>query len=225
MEIEILHRPSNAVAKIKMNAGEKIISEAGAMIAMSPDMNVSTAKYAKGGSGGFLKGIKRMFAGENFFMNTFSASNNGGELFLGADSMGDLITRRINGEFIVQGGSFVACEDTIDVDASWQGFKSLFSGESTFWVKLSGDGQVIINSFGAIYEIDVKDTYTVDTGHIVAFEETLNFSIKKAGGSWLSAIFGGEGLVCEFNGRGKVYCQTHNQSNFGFSLSPMLKEV
>ena len=225
MDIEILHRPSNAVAKIKLKAHEKIISEAGAMIAMSPDMNVTTSKYAKGGSGGFIKGIKRMFAGENFFMNQFTAGNNGGELYLCSDTMGDMITRRINGELIVQGGSFVACEDTIDVDASWQGFKSLFSGESTFWVKLTGDGQVVVNSFGAIYEVDVKDTYVVDTGHIVAFEETLNFSIKKAGGSWISAIFGGEGLVCEFKGKGKVYCQTHNLPNFGKSLSPMLKEV
>ena len=225
MDIELLHRPSNAVAKIKMKPHEKMISEAGAMIAMSHDMSVNTAKYAKGGSGSFLKGIKRMFAGENFFMNTFTASGNGGDLYLGANSIGDLLTRKIDGEFIVQGGSFVACEDGIDVDASWQGFKSLFSGESTFWVKLKGSGQVIVNSFGAIYEVDVKDTYIVDTGHIVAFEETLNFSIRKAGSSWLSAILGGEGLVCEFKGKGKVYCQSHNQQNFGQILSPMLKEV
>lgn len=225
MNIELLHRPANAVAKITMSSGEKIISEAGAMIAMSEDMSVVTSKYAKGGSGGFLKGIKRLFAGENFFMNRFSPGPNGGELYLGTSSMGDLMTRKIDGEFIVQGGSFVACEDTIDVDASWQGFKSLFSGESTFWVKLSGTGQIIVNSFGAIYEVDVNDTYIVDTGHIVAFEETLDFSVRKAGGSWISAILGGEGLVCEFNGKGKVYCQSHNQNNFGYSLAPMLKEV
>lgn len=225
MNIELLHRPSNAVAKVTLQPNEVMITEAGAMIAMSPDMNVQTMKYSKGGSGGFMKGIKRLFSGENFFMNQFTAGHNGGELFLSTDSMGDLITRKINGEFFVQGGSFVACEDTIDVDTSWQGFKSFLSGESLFWVKLKGEGQVIINSFGAIYEVDVSESYIVDTGHIVAFEETLNFTIKKAGGSWLTAIFGGEGLVCEFSGKGKVYCQSHHQSNFGYALGPNLKEV
>lgn len=225
MQIELLYRPSNAVAKIALKPNETIIAEAGAMIAMSGDMNVKTTKYSRDGSGGILKGFRRLFSGENFFMNHFTASSQGGDLILGTDSMGDLITRTINGKFFVQAGSFVACENTIDIDTSWQGFKTLFSGESLFWVKLEGQGQVLVNSFGAIYEVDVKDTYIVDIGHIVAFEETLNFKIRKAGGSWATAILGGEGLVCEFQGNGKVYCQSHNDRSFGYALSPHLKEV
>ncbi len=226
MEIEMLNRPANTVAKIKLGQGECIMSEAGAMIAMSGDMTVTTQTFARGGKGSILKGIKRMFSGENFFINKFQPGPNGGELFLGTSMVGDMITRKIDGQLIVQGGSFVACSDTVDVDTTWQGLVSgLFSGESFFWVKLNGTGDVIINSFGAIYEVDVEDTYIVDTGHIVAFEETLTFKVRKAGGSWLSAILGGEGLVCEFSGRGKVYCQSHNMPNFGQSLSPMLKEV
>ncbi|MEM8932004.1 MAG: AIM24 family protein, partial [Acidobacteriota bacterium] len=79
------------------------------------------------------------------------------------------------------------------------------------------------NTYGAILPIEVDGEYIVDTGHIVAFDETLNFTLSKAGKSWLSSILGGEGLVCKFNGRGTVWCQSHHPGSFGRALGPMLK--
>jgi uncharacterized protein (TIGR00266 family) len=117
----------------------------------------------------------------------------------------------------------MACEPNVQVDVGWQGFKSMFSGESLFWLKASGSGQMILSSFGSIYEVDVQDTYIVDTGHIVAFEETLSFSLSKAGSSWWHSILGGEGIVCRFKGRGKVYCQSHSPNSFGSELTPHLR--
>ena len=128
-----------------------------------------------------------------------------------------------NESLIVQGGSFVACEEHIDVDMSWQGFKSILADDSMFWLNLKGSGKTIINSFGAIYPVEVDGEYIVDTGHIVAFNETLNFELTKAGGSWITAIMGGEGLVCRFKGQGTVWCQSHNANGFGSSLGSMLK--
>jgi len=81
---------------------------------------------------------------------------------------------------------------------------------------------VVINSFGAIYPVAVDGEYIVDTGHIVAFEEGLDFEITKAGGSWISSFLGGEGLVCKFKGTGTVWCQSHNPSGFGGALGPLL---
>jgi uncharacterized protein (AIM24 family) len=81
----------------------------------------------------------------------------------------------------------------------------------------------VLSSFGAIYPIEVNGDYIVDTGHIVAFNETLNFSITKAGKSWIQSIFGGEGMVCKFSGRGTVWCQSHNTKSFGNLLGPKLK--
>ena len=125
---------------------------------------------------------------------------------------------------MVQGGSYVASAPSVDMDIQWQGLgKTFFSGESMFLIRLSGQGPVILNSFGAIYPIEVNGDYIVDTGHIVAFEETLNYEISKAGGSWLSSILGGEGLVCKFRGQGTVWCQSHNAGSFGAALGPMLK--
>lgn len=91
-----------------------------------------------------------------------------------------------------------------------------------FWLRITGYGPVILTSFGGIYEIDVNDDYIVDTGHIVAFERSLDFRIDKANSSWLGAFFGGEGFVCRFQGRGKVYCQTHNSGCFGALIGSQL---
>ena len=128
-----------------------------------------------------------------------------------------------NENLIVQSGSFLACEDAIEMDMGWQGFKSLFSGESVFWLNLKGRGKVVLSSFGAIYPIEVDGEYIVDSGHIVAFNETLDFSITKAGKSWLQSFLGGEGLVCKFKGKGTLWCQSHNPKSFGVSLTPNLR--
>ena len=88
---------------------------------------------------------------------------------------------------------------------------------------MKGTGKVVLNSFGAIYPVEVDGAHIVDTGHIVAFNETLDFKIGKAGKSWASSIMGGEGLVCHFHGRGTVWCQSHNPASFGRNLGPKLR--
>ena len=223
MQVDILHGPGNSAAKSSLGPQESCTGEGGAMIALSGDMHIETTTH-KRESGGLLRAAKRMLAGESFFLNHFTADAEGGEVYMAATLAGDMMTYDLNNEnLIVQAGSFVACESSIDIDMGWQGFKSLLSGESVFWLHISGTGPVVINSFGAIYPIEVNGEYIVDTGHIVAFNETLDFSITKAGGSWMSAILGGEGLVCRFNGHGTVWCQSHNSSSFGAALGPMLK--
>jgi uncharacterized protein (TIGR00266 family) len=124
---------------------------------------------------------------------------------------------------IAEGGAFVVRSQDVQLDTTWQGMKSIFSGEGLFWLRLSGAGTVVLSAFGAVYSIDVDGEYIVDTGHIVAFEETLDFSISKAGKSWLSSFLGGEGLVCRLHGKGRVWCQSHNPPAFGKLLTPMLR--
>jgi uncharacterized protein (AIM24 family) len=57
----------------------------------------------------------------------------------------------------------------------------------------------------------------------VDFEETLNFTISKAGKSYISSFLGGEGFVCKFKGKGTVWCQSHNAKSFGLAIGPKLK--
>jgi uncharacterized protein (TIGR00266 family) len=195
------------------------------MIAMSSGIGVETTSRSRGGGGGIMKGLKRLFAGENFFLNHFTANVPNQTMYLGPQMMGDILHHSLdNATLIVQGSSWLASETGIEIDASWQGFgKALFSGESMFWVKCSGTGDLFLSSFGAIYEINVDGRYTVDTGHIVAFEETLKFKIGKAGKSLIGSFLGGEGLVCKFEGQGKLYCQSHNPPSFGQLLGPSLR--
>ncbi len=222
MDIQILQQPDSAIAKITMNAQEELIAEAGTMVAVSDFINVSTT-LRQGKGGGVLGGLKRMMAGESLFLSVFRCYQPNGEIFLAPRFIGDILVYEMLGnELIVQSGSYLACASGIDIDLGFQGLKSLFSGESVFWLSITGYGPVILSSFGGIYEIDVDGEYIVDTGHIVAFEKTLDFKIGKAGNSWLGSFLGGEGLVCRFYGRGKVFCQTHNPGHFGSLIGSQL---
>ncbi|MBI2214816.1 MAG: TIGR00266 family protein [Acidobacteria bacterium] len=223
MRLELIHRPGNSAAKVLLGPGESFVAEGGAMIAMSGNVAIKTTTQQKSG-GGLMKGLRRMMAGESFFLNHFSAGSNGGEVWVAATLAGDMLEYDLKGEsLIVQGGSFVACEPSVTIDLGWQGMKTLLSGERMFWVHLKGTGKVLLSSFGAIYPVEVAGETIVDTGHIVAFQETLSFTPTKAGKSWMQSILGGEGIVCKFTGRGTVWCQSHNARGFGRLLGPMLK--
>ena len=69
-------------------------------------------------------------------------------------------------------------------------------------------------------ETEVEDALTVDTGHLVAFENSLQYTITKAGISWLQSWLAGEGFVMNFTGRGRILTQSHNPKEFGVRLGP-----
>lgn len=225
MQIEILCQPASAVARLTLDAGEAITCEVGAMIAMSPQITVTTTGRSRGGKGGLLAGVKRMLSGENWFLNHFESSAAGAQLVIGPTMLGDIVHHRLRGgTLIVQGSSWLASTGTIELDTSFAGLgKAIFGGEAVFWLKCTGEGDLLLNSFGAIYPVDVDGDYVVDTGHIVAFEDTLNWTVGKAAPSLLGSLLGGEGLVCRFKGRGRLWCQSHNPPAFGSAIGPMLR--
>ena len=222
MDIELLHQPESAIARVSLNAGEELIAQAGAMIAMSGSINTSTT-LRRGKGGGIMGGLKRMVAGESLFLSVFRSPTNDNTIWLAPKLLGDLLVYKMQGQdLIVQATSYLACSSEVDLDVGFQGFKSLFSGESIFWLTFSGRGLALLASFGGIYEVPVDGEYIVDTGHIVAFERSLDFSITKSNQSLLGSFFGGEGLVCRFRGKGKVFCQTHNPGSFGATIGSQL---
>ena len=90
---------------------------------------------------------------------------------------------------------------------------SFFSGESLFLIRCSGHGDLWFNTYGALLEVDVTGDYVVDTGHIVAFTDGLDYSVTKVGG-YKSLFLSGEGLVCRFRGEGKVWIQSRKAPAF-----------
>ena len=227
MDIDIISRPAGSAAHIKLDQGEGLTVEVGGMIAMSPHLQVETTSKSKGGSGGIMKGIKRMFSGESLFLNHFTANAPSQDLIIGPKMIGDVVLHPLTGgSLVVQGSSWLASAHSVDIDTTFQGLgAALFSGEGIFWVKCSGTGPVLLNSFGGIYEVDVDGEYVVDSGHIVAFDDTLNLKVGKAASGWISSFLSGEGLVCRLQGQGKLYCQTHNEKNFGQTLTPLLRPI
>jgi uncharacterized protein (TIGR00266 family) len=219
MDHEIRHRPSYAQLTLSLDAGESVRAEAGAMVSYTGDVDVET-----GAEGGLLKSLSRsVFGGESFFMNTFTA-NAESSLDLAPALSGDVQHHRLADETLfVQSTSFIASDPSIDVDTKFGGSKTFFGGEGLFLLALSGTGPAFVSSYGAIDEhrVDPGETRIVDTGHVVAFEETLDFEVRRVGGL-KSTLFSGEGLVCEFSGEGTVWTQTRSPDAFLSWLIPKL---
>ncbi|MCC5814938.1 MAG: TIGR00266 family protein [Leptospira sp.] len=212
MNIELQYKPAYAIARVNLSAGESVKAESGAMVSMSSNVKIKTGRAQ---SGSLLKSLKVMaLGGESFWMNTFTAENNPGEVILAPTLPGDVQKLDLQGTVFVQSTSFLASEIGIELDTKFQGMKGFFSGESLFFLKCSGRGALILSSYGGIEEIDVDGEIIVDTGHIVAFEEGLNYRIQKFGG-WKSFFLGGEGLTMRFSGKGKMWIQTRNTPDLG----------
>lgn len=221
MQTEILYGPAYAAAKLVLSAGETVRAEAGAMLAMSPGVAMETSTQ-----GGLLKGLRRsVLGGESFFMNTFTAQANGSELWLAPALAGDVVAWPINGTLYVQSGSFLASSQGLEVDSKWGGSKTFFSREGLFMLRISGQGDVVLSSYGAIHAIDLQpgQTYTVDTGHMVAWTEGVDYAVRKVG-NWKSTLFSGEGFVVDVTGPGRIYIQTRSQDAFLDWLIPNLPQ-
>lgn len=220
LKTELLYQPAYATARVTLDRGDGIRAEAGAMVSMSQGLHIETKA-----TGGVFKSLKRsMLGGESFFMNTFHCDRDGGELLLAPSLPGDILVMPLNNsELIVQSGSYLASALDINVETSWGGARSFFGGEGLFMLRCSGTGDLIVCSYGAIHKVNVSagQTYTVDSGHIVAFDSHMPYQPRKAG-SWKSTIFGGEGFVVDFQGPGVVYMQTRSQQSFLSWLIPQL---
>jgi uncharacterized protein (TIGR00266 family) len=205
-------KPDFGYLTINVPAGQMVKVEAAAMAGMDTNMEMKTK--LKGG-------FKRFLSGESLFINEFTAKNGNAEIQIAPASPGDIDHVYLDNESIfLQNSAFVASGSEIDVQSKWQGFtKGFFSGENFFLIKCSGKGDVWFNSYGGIIPIDVDGSYVVDTGHIVAFTEGLDYSISSVGG-YTSLFFSGEGLVCRFSGTGRVWIQTRKLQPFLFWLFP-----
>jgi len=225
MQHEVLYSPDNTVIKFVFNAGESVRAESDAMVSMSDGLELQTGFGAGKKSGGIFKKLMRGFlTGESFFTNVFKATASGQEIILAPSLEGDIeLVELKGGSLIIQARSYLAGHPDVSMNTKWQGMKSFFSGESSFMIEASGNNFVVINAFGGIQKISVKEQYIVDTGHIVAFTGGLNYRVVKAGSGWISSFLSGEGLVCEFNGEGDVYIQSRNPVEYGKFIGPKLR--
>ena len=224
MHFEVSYRPSHALGVAHLDAGESVRAEAGAMVSMTRNFTVDTSMSSRR-AGGLLKSLKRGFlGGESFFTNLYTASGGPGHITFAPRLCGDMVVHELTPDrsLVVQGSSYVAAPDSVVLDTRWQGFKGFFSGESLFFLTASGHGPVLIDAFGAIEAIELDGELIVDTGHLVAFTEGIDYRIDKAARGWIASYLSGEGLVLRVSGRGLLYVQSRNPSEYGKTVGRRL---
>jgi len=211
--------PAFSVLKVRLEPGESVTAEPGAMMLIRGDVEVETK------SGGILKGLLRSLAGgESFFLNTYR-SRGGGEIWFVPPVPGDIRAIELRGdEWVVQDTSYLAHTGDVDVSVAWRGFKGLLAEGELVWLKVSGRGVVWVNSYGAMEEVEVPagERIIVDNFHFVAMPAGTRYRITKVGGL-KTFIFGGEGLVAEIHGPARVLVQTRMLPGFARLLAKFIR--
>jgi uncharacterized protein (TIGR00266 family) len=189
------------------------------MVSMSEGVTIETRA-----TGGFFKSLTRsMLGGESFFQNFFKAPSQGGEITAAPNLPGDIFTLDMSGErLLVQAGSFMACETTIDLNTKLS-LKAFVAAEGFSILEASGTGKLLLSSYGAIHEkvLAAGEKYIVDTTHLVAFPASMPVERKTVGGL-KSTLLSGEGLVVELTGPGRLLMQTRSPHAFISWLIPNL---
>ena len=216
MQINLLYRPAQSLARVNLEPGESVVAESGAMVGMSTNVKMETQ------AGGLKAGLKRLFGGESFFRNTFTAQGSG-EVLLAPSLCGDMaVIEAGDKQWCLQSSVYIANEPGAEVKTKSGGMKGFFSGAGLFILETSGRGKVIIGAFGALEQLQVDGKMVIDTGHLVAWESTLKYKVGKSGSGWVASYFSGEGLVCHFEGQGTVWIQSRNSAEYGQVVGSML---
>ena len=220
MHHEIRHNPDfGAVRVVFDQPGEQVVAESGAMMARDPGIEMKTA--LQGGLGGALK--RKLLGGESLFQNTFTATSPGQSLWLAPPAEGSVecMTLQPGTEIFLQSGAYLASSPGVTLDTKWQGAKGFFAG-GLFLLRAYGEGQLWFSAYGGLHAVDIGTAhrgYICDNVHLVAFSQGLTYTVRKVGG--LKGLFlSGEGLVCEFQGQGRLWLQTRNPGQLVAFLHP-----
>lgn len=205
--------------EVELDPQETVIAEAGAMMYMDDGISFET-KLGDGSGGKGLANLlgsvaKRAFTGESIFMTHFSNVGQGKkQVAFGAPYPGKIIDIDLDetgGELICQKDSFLAAALGTEISIAFNKRlgAGLFGGEGFILQRLRGDGMVFIHAGGTIIEKRLTgNKIMVDTGCIVAFENTISYDIQRAG-NLRSMLFGGEGLfVATLQGTGRIWLQS-----------------
>ncbi|RZQ61779.1 TIGR00266 family protein [Amycolatopsis suaedae] len=210
MQVNVRHKPSFAVARLMLAPGEPAQVEAGAMLATSYGVQVQSSAQ-----GGIMKGLGRAFlSGESFFISTYTAPQNGGWVDVAANLPGDIHVINLDGRtgWCVTQGSWLASSHSVQTETRWGGFGKMFGGEGGFLTHATGQGPLVVACYGALEVINLQpgEVVTIDSGHVVAYADTVQSQTRKVASGIMQSIKSGEGLVFDFAGPGQVFTQTRN---------------
>ncbi|SHE78040.1 TIGR00266 family protein [Streptoalloteichus hindustanus] len=210
MQVRTRHTPSFGVARLMLAPGEPVRVESGAMMATSYGVAVEARAQ-----GGLFKSLARAaLGGESLFVSTYTAPPQGGWVDVAANLPGDLHVLELDGRvgWCLTRGSWLASSATIQLETQWGGFRNLFGGEGGFLMHAGGQGTVVVSCYGALDVVDLQpgEFVTIDTGHVVAYAETVQSRLRTISQGLTQSLKSGEGLVFDFAGPGQVLTQTRN---------------
>ncbi len=198
------------LVEILLEPGEMVQSETGAMTFMDADVHMETT------TGGLLKGLKRMLAGESLFITRFhNPTQRPLSVAFASAFPGKIIPldlTQVGGAFLAQRTSFLVATSQVDISIAFTRRlgAGLFGGEGFILQRFEGAGLVFLNAGGTIVEKDLApgEVLKVDTGCIVGFAPTVDYDIQFVKG-FKNILFGGEGLfLAVLRGPGRVYLQS-----------------
>ena len=212
---------SSPLVVVELNQGESIKLEPGAMVYHNG--KVSLEGKMNGGFGGAL--MKKKFTNESFFITTATGTENGGKIGIAPAGFGDIHEIQVGPtQWLLNDGAYLASDATVDYKSKSQGIgKAMFGKTGGFFIiQTSGQGSMLVNAFGTLMQFELNGTedLVIDNGHVVCWEDTLDYKIEVASGTF--GFTTGEGLVCRFKGSGKVILQTRNIENFAGILAGFL---
>ncbi|MBR1392033.1 MAG: TIGR00266 family protein [Lachnospiraceae bacterium] len=192
----------------QLEAGEKMITESGAMSWMSPNMKMETV------GGGVGKMLGRMFSGESLFLNHYTAMNGQGMIAFASSFPGSIRAFELapGQDLVCQKSAFLASTAGIELSTFFQKRigSGLFGGEGFIMQRLSGQGVVFLEFDGYIKEYQIGDgqSIIVDTGYLAAMDSTCSIDIQSVPGI-KNMVFGGEGVFnTVVRGPGRVFLQS-----------------
>ena len=209
------------VVVCQLENGEKMITEKGSMVWMSPNIQMSTQ------GGGLGKMFSKAFSGESMFQNIYTANGNGMIAF-GSSFPGTVKAIEISpsNEMIVQKSSFLASEAGVNLSVHFNKRLSagLFGGEGFIMQRLSGHGTAFIEIDGDLVEYDLRpgEQIVVDTGNVAGFTTDVKMEIRQVPGL-KNKHFGGEGLFnTVLTGPGQIWLQTMPIARVAASIIPYI---
>ncbi|WP_243791387.1 TIGR00266 family protein [Saccharopolyspora gloriosae] len=204
MQVRNRHTPTFGVARLLLAPGEPARIATGSMLATSYGVVVEAR------NGGLLKSLTRSSSAGG---TTCTAGQQGGWVDVAPALPGDLHVLELDGYgWCVAGSAWLAAAAGVQLDEQWAGFKNLFGGERGFLRHVSGQGPVVLACYGALDVMTLQpgEFLTVDTGHVVAYGESVQTRLRQSGHGVAQSMKTGEGLVFDFAGPGQVLVQTRD---------------
>ncbi len=210
--------PDYGEVRFDLDPGDVVRAASGAMNWYQGDLELRGRLL-----GGVVRSVARkLLGGTSMFITEYTAGAPGA-VGIAPTFPGAVTSARLDdGKLFLSPSTFLAATDGIDLRTRFYGSRGFLSGSGPFLIEASGSGEVWFSAFGGLVERELDGDLLVDTGHVCAFEPTVGYRLRGAGGV-KQTLFSGEGLLLGFSGRGRIYLQSRNASALAQWVTPFLR--